>query len=77
MTAPGHTPSFAPNGLPKAGHGSQRQNAMTNPTIETAKEDRAFLLEAHQFLTAQAYTQEEMDDFMRRLNDHLGIPNDT
>jgi len=37
---------------------------------------RLFLMEAHRFLTAQAYTQEEMEDFMRRLNDFLGIPND-
>lgn len=36
----------------------------------------ALLREAHQFLTAQAYTQEEMDDFVGRLNQHFGMRGD-
>jgi len=38
--------------------------------------DRRLMIEAHRFLTAQAYTPEEIDDFAKRLNDYLGIPND-
>lgn len=45
--------------------------------LDTTKTDREMLLEAHRFLNAQAYEREEMEDFCRRLNDHLGIPNDT
>lgn len=37
---------------------------------------RKLLWEAHRFLNAQAYTREEMDDFSKRLNTFLGIPND-
>jgi len=34
------------------------------------------LREARQFLNAQAYTQEEMDDFCKRLDAHFGIESD-
>lgn len=36
----------------------------------------ALLQEAHRFLNAQAYEREEMDDFCRRLDTHLGIESD-
>jgi len=33
-------------------------------------------LEARHFLNAQAYTEEEMDDFCKRLDAYFGIPSD-
>lgn len=38
---------------------------------------KALLLEARDFLNAQAYTEEEMEDFCGRLDDYFGIPRDT
>lgn len=37
---------------------------------------RLFLMEAHRFLNAQQYTDEEIEDYCKRLNAFLGIPND-
>lgn len=50
------------------------------PTMECIKYLRgdalALLREAHRFLNAQAFTEEEMDDFCRRLDVYFGIPSD-
>lgn len=37
---------------------------------------RDLVHEAHYIMTAQALTRQEQDDFVARLNNYMGIPND-
>lgn len=43
---------------------------------EERKAERALLHEAYRFLNAQASTQEEIEEFMGRLNKHFGLRGD-
>lgn len=49
---------------------------VSSSLYELSKNMEKLLRESHRFLFAQAYTREEIDDFGKRLNDFLGIPND-
>jgi hypothetical protein len=60
----------------------QGRDCVTGAPIDVVHADdcrnmERLLREAHRFLNAQAYEEDEIEGYCKRLNDYLGIPNDS